>query len=181
MPASSCNSKCYGKRMTMKRINTRKLAFTALVAALAAVLSYVDGLIVLPVPGVKLGLCNIAVLFALCRLGKFQAIGISIVRVLAVSAVVGFTSLPYSLAGALLSFLAMAAMLKIRDASLTAVSIAGAAAHSIGQIAVAAFYLSTVSLFYTYLPGLLIISAVTGTVTGIAAQLVLKHIPGNLY
>ena len=83
MPASPCDSKCYGKRLMMKRaVNTKKLAFTALLAALAAVLSYVDGLIVLPVPGIKLGLCNIAVLFALCRLGKLQAIGISIVCLL---------------------------------------------------------------------------------------------------
>ena len=102
-------------------------------------------------------------------------------RVFVVSLVVGFTSLPYSLAGALLSFSAMAAMLKIKNVSLTAVSIAGAAAHSIGQITVAAFYLSTVSLFYTYLPALLIISVATGAVTGTAAHLVLKHIPGNLY
>ena len=165
----------------MAGINTKKLAFTALVAALAAVLSYIDGLIVLPIPGMKLGLCNIAVLFALCRMGKPQAIGVSVIRVLIVSLIVGFTSFPYSLAGAVLSFAAMALMLKISDVSIIAVSITGAAAHSIGQITVAVFYLSSVSLFYTYLPVMLVISVVTGAVTGIAARLVLKHLPANLY
>ena len=165
----------------MAGMNTKKLAFTALVAALAAVLSYIDGLIILPVPGIKLGLCNIAVLFALCRMGKQQAVGISVIRVFIVSLIVGFSSFPYSLAGAVLSFAVMALMLKISDVSLIAVSIAGAAAHSIGQIAVAVFYLSSVSLFYTYLPVMFVISVVTGTVTGIAARLVLKHLPANLY
>ena len=143
----------------------KKLALLGLCTAIAMVLAWVE--IQLPplttaVPGIKLGLPNIAIIFILYRFGWKEAAAVSFVRILAVSFIFNPATLPYSLAGGLLSLLGMTLLKKTDLLSVTGVSVAGGLLHNVGQILMAMLILSTAGLGYY-----LIILAVTGVVSGI--------------
>lgn len=91
-------------------LTNKKLAETAAAAALALVLGYVETLIPLnlPMPGVKIGLSNLAVLFALYRVNKKSAFAVTCIKVI-VSALLfsGVQSIIYSAAGGFLSLFVM--------------------------------------------------------------------------
>ena len=158
--------------------NSRELARFALLVALAMVLSWLESLVPLSlaVPGVKLGLANLVVIFALYKLGPRQAAVISLVRVLLVTFTFGNAfSFAYSLAGAVLSFVVMLLLKKTGKFSLLGVSIAGGVCHNIGQILVAMAVLGTAELVW-YLPALLIAGTVAGICIGAAGALVTARI-----
>jgi hypothetical protein len=89
----------------MKKYGTRKLTMLAMTMAVAMVLSYIESQIpaFVAVPGVKVGLANIAVIFALYRFGFKEACLVSFVRVLVMSMLFGLGAIFYSRAGAVLS------------------------------------------------------------------------------
>ncbi|HIS63819.1 MAG TPA: Gx transporter family protein, partial [Candidatus Avoscillospira avistercoris] len=70
--------------------------------------------------------------------------------------------------GGLLALLVMAALKRCKRLSLYGISMAGAAAHNIGQLSVAALVLGS-SYVWAYLPFLLLVSLATGTITGTVA------------
>ena len=153
----------------------------ALSVALAMILSFVESQIpaFVAIPGVKVGLANIAVVFALYRFGWKEAVGSSLLRVLLVSLLFGsFASLFYSLAGAVLSLLGMIAMKKSGWFSAVAVSVAGGVLHNIGQIAMACLLLETAAIKY-YLPFLILSGTLAGIVIGLLAAILVKRIPGE--
>ena len=155
-----------------------KVALYGLLIALALVLSYLESLVPLSfaVPGIKMGLPNIVVVFALYRLRWRDAAVISLVRVLLVSVLFGNVfSLAYSAAGAALSLLVMLGMKATGKFSETGVSVAGAVAHNAGQILVAVFVLETGRLVY-YLPVLCISGTVAGICIGLVSALLVKRI-----
>ena len=156
----------------------RKLTVMAMMVALALVLSYVESLVppFVAIPGVKVGLANIAVVFALYKLGAKAAAAISLVRVLAVSLLFGSgVSLLYSAAGALLSLAGMLLLKRVPAFSLTGVSVLGGVLHNVGQIAVACAMLETNALVY-YLPFLLLSGTIAGVAVGLIAAILLKRI-----
>lgn len=158
--------------------NSRELARFALLVALAMVLSWLESLVPLSlaVPGVKLGLANLVVIFALYKLGPQQAAVISLVRVLLITFTFGNAfSFAYSLAGAVLSFVVMLLLKKTGKFSLLGVSIAGGVCHNIGQILVAMAVLGTAELIW-YLPALLIAGTVAGICIGAAGALVTARV-----
>ena len=129
------------------------------------------------VPGVKLGLANIAVIFALYRLGWREALGISIVRVFLVSLLFGsLSALFYSLAGAALSLGVMALLRRSERFSSVGVSVAGGVAHNAGQILMAMLLLGTARLAYYY-PILVVTGVAGGVLTGLTAAMLVKRIP----
>lgn len=147
----------------------KKITQYGMMIALAMILSYVEVLIPiqLGIPGMKLGLANLVVFTALYLEGVKGAAAISILRIF----LVGFTfgngfSLIYSLAGGILSLLIMLLGKKMRFFSKIGVSILGGVSHNIGQLAIAAFVVQNVNVFY-YMPVLLIAGAATGTVIGL--------------
>lgn len=151
----------------------------ALTTAVAMVLSFVESQIpaFVAVPGVKIGLANIAVVFALYRLGWKEAAGISLVRVLLVSLLFGSAaSLLYSLAGAVLSLVGMGIMKKTGRFTEIMVSVSGGILHNIGQIVMASLILETDVLRY-YLPFLLVSGIIAGIVVGLVAAVLLRRIP----
>jgi len=157
---------------------TRRLTTFALLAALAMILSFIESRIpaFVAIPGVKVGLANIAVLFALYRLGIKEAMIISIIRIIAVSLLFGTpVSAIYSFGGAALSFLVMILLKKFTPASEVSVSVAGAVGHNIGQIIVACILLETNVIIY-YLPFLLLSGTVAGVVIGIVSALLIKRV-----
>ena len=151
-----------------------------LFTALAMIFGYVEAILPISVgiPGVKLGLANIVVLFALYYLKPSEAFLINIVRIILVSFMFGNLSVMlYSLAGGVLSFCAMLLFKKSGKFSVYGVSVAGGVFHNVGQLLVAMLVLETMSLVY-YGPVLLISGVVTGLVIGIVSSEVIKRI-GN--
>lgn len=159
-------------------MRTKKLTTLALLTAAAMILSYVESLLPsVGVPGVKLGLANIAVIFALFRLGGKSALAVSMVRVFMVSMLFGsMGALLYSLSGAALSLGMMALLRRTDRFSTVGVSVAGGVAHNAGQILMAMLLLGTARLVYYY--PILVISGVAGGIfTGLTAALLIKRIP----
>ena len=146
--------------------NTKMLTLLGLLTSLAMILSYVEFLlppIFSAVPGIKLGLPNIVIIFALYRLGVKEAMTVSFVR-LCLSSILFGTPLTfaYSLAGAVLSLSVMILLKKTGWFSTVGVSVAGGVLHNLGQIIVAVFVLGTAEIAYY-----MIILTLTGTVAGI--------------
>ena len=148
------------------RYSAKKLAFLGLCTAIAMVLAYVE--VLLPplftaIPGIKLGLPNIAIIFVLYRFGLKQAAAVSLVRIVAVSLLFGNPmTFAYSMAGGALSLAAMALLRRLDILSTVGVSVAGGVLHNLGQILTAMLLLGTAELGYY-----LIVLAITGTVSGI--------------
>ena len=145
--------------------SAKKVALLGLCTAVAMVLAYAE--LLLPplftaVPGIKLGLPNIAIIFILYRFSWKEAAAVSFVRIVAVSLIFNPATLPYSLAGGFLSLLGMALLKKTDLLSTTGVSVAGGVLHNVGQILMAMLILSTAGLGYY-----MIVLAVTGVVSGI--------------
>ena len=159
-----------------------RIAATAVLVTLALAFSYIESLIPfdLGIPGVKLGLANLVVLIALCRLTPGEALTINLVRA-ALSALLFGTvmSLAYSLAGGILSFFVMWLLKRSGKFSLLGVSLAGGVAHNVGQLLVAMAVLENLRLA-VYAPVLLISGVVTGLLIGVAAQAVERHLPASL-
>ena len=152
------------------KLNAKKIAFLGAMAALSLILSYVESL--LPpvwsaVPGIKMGLPNIIIIFLLYRFSLKSAAAVSVVR-LALSALLfgSVVTLWYSLAGAVLSLAVMVLLKKTKLFSRVGVSIAGGVSHNLGQILVAILLLGTKEIGYY-----MIILAFTGTVAGIIVGL----------
>lgn len=156
----------------MKRKKSIPLA--AMLTALALALSYMErfiplGLLV-PLPGVKLGLANIVTLMALYFLGPRYAFSILVCRCFLGSVFGGgVTALAFSLMGGLLAMTVMALAKKLRFLSVYGVSLLGAAAHNVGQI-LAAMVLLKSPYAAAYLPFLLLVSMGTGFLTGAVAS-----------
>ena len=155
-----------------------KVAQYGLITALGLVLSYLESLVPsLGVPGVKLGLPNIAIVFALYRLGWRDACIISLVRVFLVFLLFGNgAGLAYSLAGAALSLSLMGLLKKTGRFSSVGVSVAGGVAHNAGQILVAMALLETARLAW-YLPVLWISGTVAGVLIGIVSGVLVERVP----
>ena len=159
-------------------MKTGKLTVMALTTALAMILSFIESQIpaFVAVPGVKVGLANIAVVFALYKLGWKEAVAISLVRVVLVSMLFGsIASMFYSLAGAALSLIGMGLLKKSGKFTEIVVSVAGGILHNIGQIAMACLILETDVLRY-YLPFLLLSGTVAGGVIGVISAIMVKRI-----
>lgn len=142
---------------------TKKLTISALLVALAMILSYVEVLIPFNfgIPGIKLGLANLVVVVALYLLNARQALMISVVRILLVSFTFGnMAALLYSITGGLLSFAVMVLCRRIKGLSTMSVSVAGGISHNIGQILVAVFVVKNLNLLF-YLPVLMIAGIIT--------------------
>ena len=152
---------------------SKKVAFFALLVALAFVFSYLESLIPFHfgIPGIKLGLANLVVVTALYTVGEKQAFAVSVIRIILSGLTFGGVfSLVYSLAGGILSFLAMLIAKRCRALSVTGVSVIGGSIHNIGQLIAAAIVMETPSIAY-YLPVLLLSGAVTGAVIGVVGNL----------
>lgn len=157
---------------------TRRLTVMALLTAAAMILSYVESLLPSPgIPGVKLGLANIAVIFALYRLGWREAGAISLVRVGMVSVLFGSVgALFYSLAGAVLSLAVMALLRRLGVFSPVGVSVAGGVSHNAGQILMAMLLLETERLIW-YLPALVLTGLGGGILVGLCGAALVKRLP----
>lgn len=141
-------------------------------------MSYIESLFPLSfaVPGIKMGLANIVIIFVLYKMSTIDAVIVSIIRVLLVSLLFGnVMTLAYSISGAVLSLLFMVMLKSTEKFSTIGVSVTGAIMHNIGQILMAMLLLETQQIIY-YLPALLISGIVTGILIGTVSAIVIKRI-----
>lgn len=160
------------------RKKTEKTAQLGLLTALALIAGYIELLIPMPVgiPGVKPGLANLVVVWALYALGPYEALAVNGMRILLSGFLFGNLSMIlYSLAGAAMSFVCMYLAKKSGAFTILGVSIVGGVTHNVGQLLVAMAVLETKSLIY-YGPVLLAVGLVTGAVIGILAGEVEKRV-----
>ncbi|WP_274419870.1 Gx transporter family protein [Blautia sp. XA-2221] len=159
-------------------MNNKKTAYLGLFAAVAIIFGYVESLIPFfaGIPGIKLGLANLAVLFILETYTWKEAALVSAVRIVVIGFLFGnmFTII-YSLAGAALSLFVMTLMKKSSGFSILGISVAGGVSHNIGQLIVAALIVENTSLLY-YAPVLLISGVITGLLIGLLTKEVTKRI-----
>ena len=154
----------------------RRLTRCALLTAIALTIFMVEAQLPapIPVPGVKLGLANIVTVFALYQLGAGAALAILLTRCLLGGLFAGNVSaMLFSLLGGVTAMLVMIALRRCRRLSVYGVSVGGAAAHNIGQMAAACITLGS-TMVLGYLPFLLAVSLVTGTLTGFVTALLMR-------
>lgn len=152
----------------------QRLTRTALLAACALVLGFLETMIPLPgaLPGMKLGLSNIAVLVALFLLDGKVAAQVAVFKVVATGFLFGSPlMIAYSAAGTALALGSMVGLKRL-GVSVVAVSLVAAVAHNLGQVLVAAGFLGTWAVLLSA-PFLLAAACVTGAATGLAAQQVI--------
>lgn len=162
-------------------METRKVVHMGMLIALAMILSFIESQIpaFVAIPGMKIGLANIAIVFALYTLDFRNALVVSLIRVVLSCLLFGSAvSLAYSLAGALISLTGMALLKKSGFFGVIGVSVCGAVLHNLGQIGVAWLILKTQALVY-YLPFLLFSAVAGGVVIGTVAAVVIKRINGD--
>lgn len=160
-----------------KNSNTLKITGTALISAVALVLSYIE--MSLPdfpfvLPGMKLGLSNIATMFALSAMSLPSALVVCFVKAIFALLMRGFTSFMMSLCGGILSVLAMYLLMKFKRIGFVGIGVGGALCHNLGQILVA--FAFTDSTVFAYFSVLALASVVTGTVTALVVYLILPKV-----
>ena len=159
-------------------MNSKRIATYGLFIALAFIFSYIESLIPIPfpVPGIKLGLANLVIIITIYGVGIKEALILSVIRIILVGLIFREPStLLFSLAGGLFSWLLMAIFFKLKLFSMVGISVIGGITHNIGQIAVAMLYVNNSGLIY-YLPFLMISGVVSGTLIGILGALTIKRL-----
>lgn len=159
-------------------MSSKKVATIGMMIALAFVLNYVETLIPINIgiPGVKLGISNIVVIFSLYTLGSATAFFIAIIRIVLCGLTFGsISSMIYSLAGGLLSYIIMFLLKKTDRFSIYGISVAGGISHNFGQIIMAIIILQTKLLIYYY-PVLLLSGSIAGVLIGMISALLVKRL-----
>ena len=153
----------------------------ALLTAVAVVLGYIEHLIPMPrgIPGIKLGLANTVLLYAIYLLDAKSAFLLMVLKV-GLSGLMygGVSAMMFSFGGGLCSLVMMLLMKKLGGVSIIGVSVVGAVFHNVGQTAVAAFMVNTAALM-GYVPFLLVAAVVTGVLTGIAAKYAIQGLKAS--
>lgn len=168
--------------MKNSQTKARKIAFVGLTASVALLLSYVEFLlppIFVAVPGIKIGLPNVIILYVLYCLDIKYAALVSFTRLCISSLLFGnVMTFAYSAAGAILSLLVMGILKKIDKLSAVGVSVAGGVTHNLGQILVAMLLLDTPQIAY-YMIVLAITGTISGVFIGLCGALLIKRLPAN--
>ena len=159
-------------------MKAKKVAFLGLSITLAMILSFVESQIpaFTTIPGMKIGLPNLVMVFLLYRVGWKETVVVSIIRVALVALLFGnLQSLIFSIAGAVLSLTGMILLKKTGLFSSIAVSVTGGVLHNVGQIIAACLWTGTVQIAY-YLPALLVSGVCAGIAIGLIAGFLLKRL-----
>ncbi|MDO4563633.1 MAG: Gx transporter family protein [Clostridia bacterium] len=165
----------------MMKITVREIAFYGILSALAVFAGYIETLFAIPSPvaGVKIGIGNIVVLYALCIRGKKCAVIVCIVKVLACALLFGnIMTMLYSASGAFLSLAAMITAVRFTRAGIVGISMLGGVFHNVGQVMCACAFLGAVTMIY--LPFLAAVGGVCGALTGAAAAVIVRRTEGHL-
>ncbi len=159
-------------------MRTKRITLLSIMLATSIVLSIVESFIPVFVPGVKLGLANVVTLLIMYIYGEKDAFLILILRIVMVGLLRGNifnVTFFLSLSGGITAFMMMFIFKKLKVFSIIGVSIMGAFGHSVGQITMAIFLIERAELIY-YFPYILVLSVLTGVMTGFVAYRSLRII-----
>ena len=154
----------------MKKRSIKELTLCGILISTALVLSYIERFfplqLLIPLPGIKLGLANIVTLMALFFLGTKNAFTILILRCFLGSLFGGgISGLLFSMTGGICAMGVMCLLKHCKGLSIYGISVLGAAAHNMGQILAAVILMESIYII-GYLPYLLVVSVFTGLGTG---------------
>lgn len=164
--------------MRRSTLDTKRMVTLSALIAVAMILSYVESMIpaFVAVPGVKMGLSNIATVFALYFLGWPYAICVSLVRVCLSALLFGnVVGLIYSLSGAALALLVMIILKNFDLFSNVGVSVAGGICHNAGQIIAACIVMKTSAISVYFIP-LVISGTVSGVLIGVVSGMLVERL-----
>jgi heptaprenyl diphosphate synthase len=162
-----------------KRFNPKRVALCGLLLSMMLVLGWVEHMIPLnaAIPGIKLGLSNGVLIFAVYMLDIPTSFVLMVLKVVLSCAFLGnpASMMIYGFAGGILSLTGMVALSRVKGMHVVTVSLVGGALHNVGQVAAAMVMLSTSNLLY-YMAILMIAGIACGVLTGVCANLVMKHL-----
>lgn len=167
--------------MTRRRggMETRRITLSALLLAMMLILGYVESLLPLNVgvPGIKLGLSNSVLIFAVYMLDAPTGFLLMALKVLLSGMLFsGPSTMMYGFAGGVLSMAGMVLLSRTKLPAV-AVSVAGGMLHNAGQVGMSLVILQVpFSGMAGYLLVLLGVGAVCGALTGVCATAVMKHL-----
>jgi heptaprenyl diphosphate synthase len=160
-----------------RRMTTRRLIWLSLLAAIAGALHFIEAILAppFPVPGLKLGLANIATVYSIAVCGAQDAFAVVLLRVTLGSVLTGSlfgSAYIIGLAGGITACAVMVCCYAKGKSpfSLAGVSVLGAVGHNLAQL-LAASYLTGISGLWPFLPYLMLFAVPTGLATGIAASI----------
>ncbi|HHU53555.1 MAG TPA: Gx transporter family protein [Clostridiaceae bacterium] len=159
-------------------MKTKRITFLAMLIAISMILSYLESFLpqIYIVPGIKLGLANIPVMFAIFKLKPSDALIISGIRILLLSMLFrNFLSFLFSITGGLMSIGLMLLCKKMKFFSILGISVVGGVSHNLGQILIAVFIANTPGLFF-YLPILIVSGTLAGIAIGLICNLLVNRI-----
>lgn len=160
------------------REKTQRIALSGLLVALMLVLGYVESLLPVAagIPGIKLGLSNGVLIFAVYMLGVPTAFVLMVLKVVLSGLMFGGVSaMMYAFAGGLVSMIFMALLSRVRGVHVVVVSMVGGLMHNVGQVGLAMLMLKTPKLMY-YMAILMLVGLACGALTGVCASSVMKHL-----
>lgn len=149
-----------------------------MLTAAGLIVAWLEHLLVpdIAIPGVKLGLANVATLLAIYLYGAKKAAGVLFARVLLSNFMFGsLSAVIYALSGGFLALAVMALLVRLGKFSAVGVSAAGGLTHNLGQLLAAAVIARTPGLMY-YLPPLAVAGVLTGAAVGFLASAILKKV-----
>lgn len=159
-------------------MSTRKIVFLSVMISMSIALSIVESSISIfffTIPGMKIGLANIATMVVVFSLGRKSGLLVAFLRIFLVGLIYsGLFTAPFwiSLSGGTLAVLVLIA-LKDTKLSIYTISVISALMHMIGQIAAAIVVVNTPTLIY-YLPYMILISIPAGIITGYLAKKIIS-------
>ena len=160
-----------------------KVALGGLLVAMMLILGYVEtllqGLVPTGIPGIKLGISNGVLLFALYMMDVRSALIMMVLKVGLSGLLFGNPmTMLFALCGGALSLAGMIPLSRVKGINIITVSMVGAVLHNVGQIIAAAFVMSEVSpaILLRYLAVLMAVALVTGAATGILAREVINRL-----
>ena len=161
-----------------KKSLKHNVALYAMFTSLALVASYIESIIPIPYPvyGMKIGLANIVIVWALYSLGAKASALISVMRIMLAGFLFGnLYSILFSLAGAVLSLGIMILLKKTGKFSIIGVSIGGGVCHNLGQIIAAAVLLENIRITFVF-PILIVSGVIAGIAVGVLGGILFKKI-----
>lgn len=153
------------------------LTQTALLCSVSIILSFIENMLP-PIPfmpaGMRLGLSNIATVFALEVVSLPSAIIVVLFKALFALITRGVTAAIMSFCGSILSCFCMYFILKTDKLGYISVGVSGAFCHNLGQILVAFVIIGKAVI--SYFPVLCLVSIITGIITAIVIAVTLPAV-----
>ena len=153
------------------RFDTKRTALCGVLLSLMLILGWVEHLLPINagIPGIKLGLSNSVLIFAVYMLDVPTTYVLMLLKVLLSAAFMD------GLAGGLLSVTGMLLLSRIPAMHKVTVSMMGGVLHNVGQVAVYMCVMPNVKLLY-YMAVLMLVGLACGALTGVVAERTLKHL-----